>query len=352
MLTNAYHRSGRRFCLTLWTCLATISALLSLVSCSENNENTKIVATFLPVYLFTQAVTGDSIPVEILVPTNSDVHDYQATPRNIQTLTGANILIQNGLGIEEFLNKLITNAGNSNLVQIDSSAGIEPIKGEDEEHHDVEHDHQAEDEEHHDVEHDHQAKDEEHHDVEHDHQAEDEEHHHVGHHHQLGDPHIWLDPVLAQKQVANIRQGLIAADPEKARIYSTNADAYIAQLQELDQEFTTKLAPVKGCTIISFHDAFAYLTRRYGLEQMVILQTPEENLKPQDIQKVLQAIKEFKVKALLSEPGGDKRIEQIAKDTGLPIETLDSLESGETDPQYYFQVMRQNLASLEKACQP
>ena len=106
------------------------------------------------------------------------------------------MLVENGLGIEEFLSGLIANAGNSQLQQIDSSKGIEVIE---EEH-------------------------------EHEHEHEGEEHGH-GHHHEEGNPHVWLDPVMAQQQVATIRDGLIAIDPNNADNYRTNADAYIQQLQ-------------------------------------------------------------------------------------------------------------------------
>ena len=298
----------RRSLLTALTCLATLG---SLVSCSQNRQDTKeevkIVATFLPIYLFTRGVTGD-IPVEILITPNKEVHDYQATPGNARTLAEANILVKNGLGIEAFLEKLI--GGNSQLTQIDASEGIEPISEE-----------------------------------------EDEEQGEHEHHHEEGDPHVWLDPVLAQKQVANIRNGLIAADPANEETYRTNGDAYIAQLQELDREFAAKLVPVKGCKFMVFHDAFVYLAQRYGLEQIAILGTPEDNMTPADIQKVLNLANNNQVKVFLAEPGvEDKRLEQIAKESGLPVETLDPLESGETDPQYYFRVMKQNLASLEKAC--
>ncbi len=314
----------RRSLLTALICLTTLG---SLVSCSQNRQDTKeevkIVATFLPVYLFTRGVTGD-IPVEILITPNKEVHDYQATPGNARTVAEANILVKNGLGIEEFLEKLI--GGNSQLTQIDASEGIEPIvEEEDEEKGEHAHHHEEEDEE----------------------QGEHAHHHH----HEEGDPHVWLDPVLAQKQVTNIRDGLIAANPANEETYRTNGDAYIAQLQELDREFAAKLAPVKGCKFMVFHDAFAYLAQRYGLEQIAILGTPEDNMTPADIQKVLNLANSNQVKVFLAEPGvEDKRLEQIAKESGLPVETLDPLESGETDPQYYFRVMKQNLASLEKAC--
>ncbi|WP_019506730.1 metal ABC transporter solute-binding protein, Zn/Mn family [Pleurocapsa sp. PCC 7319] len=287
---------------------------LSTTTTAQNNSSPKIVSTFLPIHLFTQAVVGDTGEVEILISPGMEVHDYQATPDDAKLLATADVLVENGLGIEEFLSALVTNAGNSQLQQIDSSKGIEVIEEEHEEH-----------------------------------EHEEEEH---GHHHEEGNPHVWLDPVMAQQQVANIRDGLIAIDPSNADSYRTNADAYIQQLQQLDNEFQQRLAPVAGCNFITFHDAFPYLAQRYGLQQEAIVEIPEDSITPKDIQRVQQAAEQYQVKALLTEPGiEDKRIQQISSDLNLPLEAIDPLESGETDPQYYFQAMRGNLEALERACQ-
>ncbi|MGB7442488.1 MAG: zinc ABC transporter substrate-binding protein [Coleofasciculaceae cyanobacterium] len=292
-------------------CLSAITVYGCTASETESQEKQKIIATFLPVYLFTKAVAGSEAQVDILISPGTEVHDYQATPEDAKTLAEADVLVENGLGIEEFLKDLVANAGNSELKQIDASEGIEVIEE------DAGHDH-------------------------------GEEH---GHHHEGGNPHVWLDPVLAQQQVANIRDGLIEADPTNAEIYRTNADTYIQQLQQLDNEFSQRLAVLKGCKFITFHDAFPYLAQRYGLEQMAVVEIPEDNITPSDIQRVKNAAEEFQVKALLSEPGiEDKRVQQISNDLNLPLEAINPLESGETDPQYYFEVMRNNLASLEKAC--
>ena len=157
---------------------------------------------------------------------------------------------------------------------------------------------------------------------------------------------------MAQQQVANIRDELIAIAPNNADSYRANAEAYIQQLQQLDNEFQQRLAPVKGCNFITFHDAFPYLAQRYGLTQEAIVEIPEDSITPQDIQRVQQAVKQYGVKALLTEPGiEDKRIQQISSDLNLSLEAIDPLESGETDPQYYFQAMRGNLEALERACQ-
>ncbi len=309
--------------ITIFTCLNAIAPISASVA--QNNSNSKIVTTFLPVHLFTKAVVGDTGEVEILISPGTEVHDYQATPDDAKLLAQADVLVENGLGMEEFLSALVANAGNSQLQQITSSKGIEVIEEEEEEDEHGHHGH-------------------------HDEHGHDEEKH--GHHHEEGNPHVWLDPVLAQQQVANIRDELIEINPNNADSYRSNADSYIQQLQELDNEFQQRLAPVKGCKFITFHDAFPYLAQRYGLQQEAIIEIPEDSITPKDIRRLQQAANQYEVKALFTEPGiEDKRIQQISSDLNLPLEAIDPLESGETDPQYYFQAMRGNLEALERACQ-
>lgn len=154
----------------------------------------KVVATFLPVYWFTKAVTGDKAQVEILVPPGAEVHEYQATPANVGAIATAGVLVKNGMGLEEFLEATVKNAGNSKLKEIDASIGIQAI----EEISPVEKP--------------------------------------VGnagenpskHAHEGRNPHVWLDPVLAKHQVENIRDGLIAADPENQATYKANAAGYLS----------------------------------------------------------------------------------------------------------------------------
>ena len=287
---------------SLVTGLSCVSAIsINAVAGAQNNSSPKIVTTFLPIYLFTKAVVGDTSQVDILISPGTEVHEYQATPNDAKILAQSDVLLENGLGIEEFLEALVANAGNSKLQQIDASKGITVIKEEPEEE---------------------------------------------------VNPHVWLDPVLAQQEVANIRDGLIAINPTNADSYRANAEAYIQQLKQLDSEFSQKLSSVKGCNFITFHDAFPYLAKRYGLKQESVVEIPEDSITPKDIQRVQETANQYQVKALLTEPGiEDKRIQQISSDLNLPLEVIDPLESGETDPQYYFQVMKGNLQALERACQ-
>jgi len=311
LLKNSRNNLIKNSLIAVFTCVSAIA--LVPPTTAQDDSSPKIVTTFLPVHLFTKAVVGDTGTVEILISPGAEVHDYQATPSDAKLLSQADVLVENGLGMEEFLSALVDNAGNSQLQQITSSEGIEVIEAEDE-HDDHGHDHH--------------------------------------HHHGEGNPHVWLDPVLAQQQVANIRDELIAINPSNADSYSSNADSYIQQLQDLDNEFQQRLAPVKGCKFITFHDAFPYLAQRYGLEQEAIIEIPEDSITPKDIRRIRKAAKKYKVNALFTEPGiEDKRIEQISSDLNLPLEEIDPLESGETDPQYYFQAMQRNLEALERGCQ-
>ncbi len=310
-LGSPWRRWSCRVLLGLTGLTVTISSG-GLVSKGQEANSPKIVATFLPVYMFTKAVAGEKTEVEILISPGTDPHEYQAKPTDAIAIAEADVLVKNGLGFEEFLDKLIASAGNSQLKQIDTSQGIEPI--EEEEHED-----------------------------------EGEEHHH--HHHEGGNPHVWLDPVLAQQQVINIRDGLIDAEPNNGEKYAANAAVYIQKLQELDREFKARLTPMQGCKFIAFHDAYPYLAKRYNLEQMAVVELPEDSIAPRDLQRIINAAKEFQVKGFLSESGAnDSRIAQISKDLGLPVKVLDPVETGPLDPQHYFTAMRNNLTALEEVC--
>lgn len=254
----------------------------------------KVVTTFLPMYWFTKAVVGEEQPVELLIPPGTEVHDYQATPANVSAIATANILVKNGIDFEEFLDGTVKSAQNSQLKEINASANIKTL---------------------------------------------------------AGNPHVWLDPVLAKQQVINIRDGLVAANPEKKTTYQANATTYIQKLEKLDAEYKQRLQKYPNCTFISFHDAYPYLANRYQIKQVAVVEIPEDQLSPTDIQKTINAVKQYKAKAIFGEPGVDnKLLKALSQDLNLTLQPLDSLESGTLDPQHYFTAMQGNLKTLESAC--
>ena len=326
--------------------LSAISVLVGLVACGApnvtNNEasqgkGVKVVTTFLPITLFTEAVAGDCAEVTSLIPPNLGPHDFQATPSDLADLSGANVLVKNGLGMEEFLDDLISSADNKDLVVIDSSSGVKTIKAAGGGHHD---DHQ---DDHGDA----------HHDDDH-HEGDDDHDHGHGHSHGEYDPHIWLDPVRAAQQVENIRDGLVKADPSCADGYKKNADQYTAKLKELNKEFTAKLNPYSGKTFVAFHDFATYFANRYSLKAEFLVDLPEMNPSPADLQRVATQVKESGLKALLSEPQeGNRSFNALAKDLGVNIVEFNPLETGSAEsakkPGTYFEVMRSNVNNLVQA---
>ena len=298
----------------------------ALISCANpkqsapNKDQSKlnVVTTFLPLTLFTEAVAGECATVTALIPPNLGPHDFQAKPADIASLSNAAVLVKNGLGMEYFLDKLTKSAKNESLQVIDTSHGVAVIKSED----DTDDDRDGAND----------AK---------------QDHGEVN-------PHIWLDPLRAIQQVNNIRDGLVKADPDCTNGYTERAAAYSAQLMELNAAFATQLRPFRGKTFIAFHDFAPYFAERYGLKADFVVDVPEMNPTPADLQRVSNKVKQTQLKALLSEPQeGNRSFNALAEDLGVNVVTFDPLETGSEEaskkPDTYLSVMRSNVASLIKS---
>ncbi|WP_254997527.1 metal ABC transporter solute-binding protein, Zn/Mn family [Cyanobium sp. Maggiore-St4-Cus] len=287
----------------------------------------KVVTTFLPITLFTRAVAGDCATVTALIPPSLGPHDFQAKPGDLTALRQAGVLVKNGLEMEGFLGKLVAAAENPQLVVIDSSRGVATLESA--EHgdgpgHDGDHDH-----------------------------GDDHGHDH-GHDHGAVNPHIWLDPLRAVQQVATIRDGLIQADPSCADGYRRNAAAFTAQLKQLNSEIASQLEPYRGKTFVAFHDFAPYFAQRYGLKADYLVDVPELNPAPADLQRVAAEVKSSQLKALLSEPQeGNRSFNTLAKDLGVKVVVFDPMETATEEasknPATYVSVMRRNVADLRQA---
>ncbi len=270
----------------------------------------QVVTTILPITEFTKAVAGSCAKVQPLIPANRGPHDFQATPSDLVLVSKADVLVKNGLGLETFLGKLITSAANPNLNVIDSSRGVATLGNREAE---------------------------------------------LGHDHDHGsvNPHIWLDPVLAEQQVNTIRDGLIAAKPACKTQFMANAAAFTAQLRILDTELAAQFKPFFGKTFVVFHDFHAYFAKRYGLKGTFVVDVPEENPTPDDLKRVASTAQKSQLKALLSEPQeGAGPFEALAKDLGVKVGEFDSMETGPEmgqQPASYFLVMRRNAKALVNA---
>jgi len=172
------------------------------------------------------------------------------------------------------------------------------------------------------------------------------------------DPHIWLDPVLAQHQVNMILNGLIKVDPGNADYYKANAQKFNAQLVSLDSTIKSGLSSCNKKDFISFHNAFSYFAQRYGLIQHAIQGlSPEGEILPQKIQEIIQLANRLGINTIYSEDLIDPRGAQIIADeipngkvlVSSPIEGIKPTEQQAGIG--YLDKMKQDLTNLEVGLQ-
>jgi ABC-type Zn uptake system ZnuABC Zn-binding protein ZnuA len=257
-----------------------------------------------------QNVAGDRAKVESLLPIGADPHSYQAAPSDVAKISESKVLILNGVGYEHFIETLLENAGGQRLV-ITASDGLTPNQMGDEEN--------------------------------------------AGQ--MTGDPHMWLDPNLVVTYVENIRDGLSQIDPEGAEVYKSNADAYIAQLKDLDTWIVEQVntVPSERRLLVTNHEAMGYFAERYGFEVAgSVVPSFSSNAAPsaQEMAALVDGIKSLNAPAIfLDTADNDVLAKQIADETGVMIVDdlhLESLTDGAPAPTY-IEMMKHNVSKIVEA---
>ncbi|WP_407372035.1 metal ABC transporter substrate-binding protein [Carnobacterium sp.] len=301
--------------------LASIVIML-VIGCGKQ-ENTQpetdklnVVTTFYPMYDFTKNVAGDEAEVTLLLEAGTDTHGYEPSAKEVAAISDADVFVYNSEEMEVWVSSVLESIGTENTVVVNASEGISLLESTEEDHHD-----------------------------------ENEE---EGHHHEV-DPHIWLDPVLAQEEVINIKEGLVAADPENEEIYETNAIQYNEKLQALEKEFTNAFSDATNRVFVTQHAAFAYLANRYDLEQVSIAGiSTEEEPSPAKLAELQDYINANDIHYIYyAETSSSKIAETLANETGTELEILNPIEGITTEDQEkgtdYIQLMKNNLAALQKS---
>ncbi|MGN8770220.1 metal ABC transporter substrate-binding protein [Paenibacillus barengoltzii] len=316
----------------------------------------RIQTSFYPMYEFTKQVAGDLATVELLVPGGVEPHDWEPSPQDIRKLTESDLLIVNGAGMESWLEQVEASASGGKPEIVEASEGIALMEGGEEEEHEHGEEHAGE-EEHadrdgHDVDRDAD------HDAHHESDAEEAAHdsdHDQGHDHGGLDPHVWLSPALAVQEVRNIEAALAKADPEHAANYKQNADAYVAQLEQLDQDFSSALNNAKRKDFITQHAAFGYLAQEYGLIQVPIAGlSPDQEPSAAQMTEIVKFAEEHQVKTIFFETLVSSKVaETIAREIGAKTAVLNPIEGltaeDEAAGRDYLSLMRQNLEALKAA---
>lgn len=278
-----------------------------------------ILTSTFPIYQMTRnIVQGQSgVTVELLLPARLGCpHDYALTPQDMQKLRQAEVLIINGLGLEEFLGAPLQRA-HPGLIVIDSSRGLKgvmPYRNQPatatKNNHGHDHDHAA-----------------------------------------AVNPHLFASPRMAARQVLNIAAELARLDPAAAPLYQRNAHAYAGRLDTLADEFVTLGKTLKNRRIITQHGVFDYLARDMGLEVVAVVQEhPGQEPAAAEMLALIRQAKARQVGAVFTEPQYPAKIaETIAREAGIPSTTLDPAASGADDaPLNSFETtMRNNLQTLK-----
>jgi len=315
--------------------LAAASLAISVSAAAEASdkasaaEPVKAVASFSILADMVRNVGGDRVEITELVGPDGDAHEFNPTPADAKKLARADIFFVNGLGFEGWMERLETSSGFEGATVV-ASTGIKPR-----EMHEEHGDHASGD--------DHDAGHEEH--------AEDHDHDHGD-----MDPHAWQDLANGEIYVANIRDGLIAADPGGKAIYEANAEKYLAALKAEDAAVKTALGalPQSRRRIITSHDAFGYFGDAYGLEILApegVSTASEPSAK--DVATIIRQIRKDKIPAVFLENVTNAKIlEQIATESGAKIGgTLysDALSGPDGPAPTYLDMFRHNVGTLTAA---
>jgi zinc/manganese transport system substrate-binding protein len=269
----------------------------------------KVIATFSILGDFVHNIAGDKVDLETLVGLGSDVHEFEPSPSDAENLLNASVIIENGLGMESWLDMLYQSS-HSQATRIVASAGIPTRK-------------LAED-----------GKEE-------------------------TDPHIWQDVTNAITMVQNIRDGLMKADPPNAQAYEANANAYFAQLTALDKEIMAEVnrLPADSRKLVTSHDALGYFADRYGFKIIGSLlgtvATASGDPSAKVFAQLVNDIKAARVKAVFVESvANPANMDRLAMEAGVKIGPelyTDSLGPAGSEGATYLAAMRHNAKAIVSA---
>lgn len=272
-----------------------------------------VYASFYPMYDFAAKVGGEHIELHNMLPSGTEPHDWEPSAQDMLNLEQADVFIYSGAGMEHWAEDVIRALDNTEIVVVNASQGIELLPGASPAHEGAQHA--------------------------------------VSEH----DPHVWLNPLYAKKQMENIKDALVLADPTYAPEYERNYQRSAEQMNELDQLFRQTLSALPNKSIVVQHKAFAYLCDRYGLEQMGIQGlSPDQEPDPVRMAEIVDYAREHQVTTIFFEEMASSKVAQtIAKELGAQTSVLNPLEGLSEEElaakEDYLSVMKKNLQALAQA---
>ncbi len=269
----------------------------------DNHSNTegkfKIVTSFYPIYIMTANITEGAQNIDLVNMADTNVgcvHNYTLTTADMKKIENADVFIENGLGLENFIDKITKS--NKELTVIDSSENLLNLIKEENE----------------------------------------------------TNPHIWTSITNYIMQVENITKVLKEKNPENAEIYETNSKKYIQELTNLKLKYDNELK-LKGQTAVTLNENFAYFGRDIGLNLTTIHTSHEESsISAEALKNVIDMMKQNNSKIIIIDADDDiKNAETIANETGAKIYRLNSGTTGSMSKEAYISAMKSNLEALKRS---
>lgn len=264
----------------------------------QKSNTTKIVTSFYPMYIIAENLIDGANNVELENMADVNVgclHDYTLMTEDIKKVEEADIFISNGLGMENFINKLIE--ANFDMKVIDSSKNIKNVmiyEGE-------------------------------------------------------TNPHIWTSIDNYILQVQTIASGLKEYDPENKVIYEENEKAYIDELENLKNRLDEELKKLEGKKAVCLNETFEYMGKELGLELLTVETDHEEStMSAETLKNIIDTVKKENIEIIIIDKNDNKsNAETIANETGAKIYELNSGLTGNLDKDAYIKQMEENIEILK-----
>jgi len=279
------------------TAMVIASALLGLTAAAHADDRLKAVTTFTVIADMAKNVAGDAAVVESITKPGAEIHNYQPTPRDLIRAQDADLILYNGLNLELWFDRFLSNIGE--LPSVVVSEGVEPMSIT------------------------------------------------QGPYDGKPNPHGWMSPKSALIYVDNIRDAFIEADPDNAETYRANAEAYKAKITEAIGPIQAELEaiPEKDRWLVTSEGAFSYLARDFGLKELYLWPiNADQQGTPQQVRAVIDAVRENDIPCVFSESTvSSKPAEQVARETGAEyggVLYVDSLSAADGAVPTYIDLLR------------
>ncbi|MFT5662289.1 MAG: zinc transport system substrate-binding protein [Sulfurimonas sp.] len=303
---------------TLTLIISTFMVSFFFLGCNETqktkNPKTIVSLSSFALYDIAKNIAGDTIELVNIVPFGVGIHSYEPTPKIMAKIEQSNLVLYNGAGLEPWLSSFDFK---NRAVGMGDYIPLRKL-----------------------------SKDEDH-----------KEHSHDGHacSHTVLDPHIWFDIQNMKRMTNIITYEFISLKPENKDLYLLNRDRYIDMLSQLEKLHQSKLQSCKLDTIITDHNAFSYLSKKYGFHVKTLSGfSPDVEVSPKDIIRVMNDIKKYNLSVVFFENfGSDKSMKSLASESNVTIDSLHPLGNitkNDADlKRTYEDIMKENLEKISKA---